>query len=657
MPLGHTLCQAKQATHYLGQTRQQVIFDAFHGFSADAVGAVSGTLKAGGIMVLMVPPLQDWPSFADPDYQRFLSAGTPLPTQSHYLCRWRQRLLNDRNVTIVEQHANQIELTLPHPQVNNTAPCPPPYLSQDQAQTVAAIIRVKRGRSRRPLVISADRGRGKSAALGIAAAQLMDQQHHVRIIVTAPTVNHVHALFEQLKRLQPDAQHTNSQVNLGERQVHFYAPDQLLNQLPCADLLLVDEAAALPLPLLMQLDQHYPRVVYATTLHGYEGSGRGFSLKFIPHLQQHNNSVQQQHLSQPIRWATQDPLETLIFDALLLDAQLPQVDSKIPSSEFPVTMEVVSGARLYQYESLLREVFALLVCAHYQTKPSDLRAILDNHKLTIALLKQNDTLLGAALINPEGDLDQALAKQIYLGQRRPQGQLIPQVLLYQAGLEHIYKDKFARIMRIAIHPQLQQQGLGSLFYQHLKHWAQQQGFDWLGTSFGLTPDLGRFWHRQGMHFVHLGLKQDSASGCFSTIMLQALTNEKAFALEDHRALFSQQLSYHLSGSLQHLSADIASLLITTLPKQPTPPWLLEQLINVSLNPRPLASCLPLLKQWLVQHTNFDGLSVLQQAVLIARVLQQQPWHQIIHKHELTGKKRAEQLLKQSVQQRLQLELS
>ncbi|MFO6424675.1 tRNA(Met) cytidine acetyltransferase TmcA [Motilimonas sp. KMU-193] len=650
--LDYTLCQAKQASHYLGQTRQQVIYDAFQGFSADAVGAVSGTLIGGGIMVLIVPPIQDWPTFNDPDYLRFLSADAPIPTESLFLRRWRDLLKQHPAVTVIEQHQPLPKLKLTQPMAISHTPCIAPCLSHDQAQAVNAIMRVKQGRSHRPLIISADRGRGKSASLGIAAAQLMAPTNKISIIVTAPTLPHTRTTFELLKQLQPEAKHSSNQVLLGESHFSFYAPDQLLNQLPQADLLLVDEAAALPLPLLKQLDQHYPRVVYATTLHGYEGSGRGFSLKFLPYLQQHNASVHQQHLSQPIRWASQDPLEAFIFDALLLDAQLPVADGQLPSAD-KATMEIVSAAELCLNETQLREVFALLVSAHYQTKPSDLRAILDNPELTIALLKQNETLLGAALISREGQLSQPLAEQVYLGQRRPQGHLLPQVLLYQAGFSHIHGDKFARVMRIAIHPQWQQLGLGTVFYQYLKQWAQQQHFDWLGTSFGLTTELGRFWHRQGMHFVHLGLSQDSASGCFSAVMLQPLTSHKELELNHFRSLFCLQLECHLTGRLQHLSADIAGFLIATLPKKPAPPHLLQQITDFAQHPRPFEACLPSLKLWLLQHTDSSRLPALHQAILVESILQQQLWPQVIKNNGLTGKKSAEQLLKQSINQLLQ----
>lgn len=56
-----------------------------------------------------------------------------------------------------------------------------------------------------------------------------------------------------------------------------------------ASWLIVDEAAAIPGPLLRQLVTRFPRTLLTTTVQGYEGTGRGFLLKFcasFPHLRQ-----------------------------------------------------------------------------------------------------------------------------------------------------------------------------------------------------------------------------------------------------------------------------------------------------------------------------------------------------------------------------------
>lgn len=61
----------------------------------------------------------------------------------------------------------------------------------------------------------------------------------------------------------------------------FMAPDALLASGARADWLVVDEAAAIPAPLLLQLVSRFPRILLTTTVQGYEGTGRGF-ISFAP---------------------------------------------------------------------------------------------------------------------------------------------------------------------------------------------------------------------------------------------------------------------------------------------------------------------------------------------------------------------------------------
>ena len=111
-----------------------------------------------------------------------------------------------------------------------------PYASPDQQTAVEAIIKVVEGHRRRPLVITADRGRGKSASLGIAsgfllAGAILNEAGIKNIIVCAPSKNMAKVIFESAKRI-------HQEVN-----INFYSPDELQQQKPKADLLLIDELA------------------------------------------------------------------------------------------------------------------------------------------------------------------------------------------------------------------------------------------------------------------------------------------------------------------------------------------------------------------------------------------------------------------------------
>ncbi|MCE0556562.1 GNAT family N-acetyltransferase [Motilimonas sp. E26] len=653
LPASTRYYQVKQAHLLLGQQCSQLIIDAYSGLSADALGALSGTLIGGGILILICPPLDTWPSYQDPDYLRFISAQSPPPKKSLFLARLVALLRQDPSATIVEQgqplpsieHLSNTESVTFHiPQYQA------PYKNQEQADAVASIHKVSAGRANRPLILTADRGRGKSAALGIAAAQLLAQEQQIEIALTAPSPQAVQSVFELAQANLPAAERVGNNLNYQGNTLTFFAPDQLILEQPKATLLLIDEAAALPIPLLQQLNQNYKRVVFCSTLHGYEGSGRGFSLKFIPYLQRVSNGYKQTHLKSPIRWAEDDPVEALIFNALLLDAQLPSLSLTQQDEELVVRQ--VMPQELSNNEALLRAIFSLLVCAHYQTKPSDLRALLDNPGIQIMALQQGQGIIGAAIICSEGQLSESLSQDVYHGQRRIQGHLIPQSLLFHGGQQAAGAKHYARIMRIAIHPSLQQQGLGSYLVKQLSKWASGQGYDFLGSSFGLTLELGQFWQRLGFQIAHLGLTQDSASGCYSALMLMPLTAEQAPWLFQCQERLFNQLGDHFCGPLKHLPPELACFIINSH-HTPAPTDLIQDIQTYVQYHRPLAFILPNIKKWLIKHGRTEDVSPSEQALLARLILQQQDWANSIKGSSYSGKKEAEAGLKACLQRYLE----
>ena len=144
------------------------------------------------------------------------------------------------------------------------------------------------------VLLDADRGRGKSTCLG-----LLMQAHG------CPPDWIVCAASREAARVLLDT--------AGD--ARFVAPDRLLDELPSAGLLLVDEAAMIPQALLLQLCRRYPRVILATTTGGYEGTGRGFRLRFVDRL--NDRPLLRLSLERPVRWCHGDLLENWIARTLL----------------------------------------------------------------------------------------------------------------------------------------------------------------------------------------------------------------------------------------------------------------------------------------------------------------------------------------------------
>jgi len=61
---------AKQTHQLLGQENDCIVFDCWSGFNPNGFGQVAGTLVAGGIFVLITPPVSTWQLFNDPEIGR-----------------------------------------------------------------------------------------------------------------------------------------------------------------------------------------------------------------------------------------------------------------------------------------------------------------------------------------------------------------------------------------------------------------------------------------------------------------------------------------------------------------------------------------------------------------------------------------------------------
>ena len=576
---------AAKARTRLGGEHGLVVIDAVSaaaGFDPEAFGAVSGTLRAGGLLVLLTPP--DWGARPDGDYARL--AEHPYSADelnSRYLGRLARLLSASPQVAIWTTDEG---LSLPNGMDGNTttptkASCESPpedtdCATVDQARAVARLCRLKR---RRPLVLTADRGRGKSAALGIACARLM-AKGETDILVTAPRPAAVEALFERLAMLCPEGARQGNAFVLetirepvvgapgdGSARVRFIAPDALVESALAGEqggagaLLLVDEAAAIPAPLLSRLLSVFPRIAFATTVHGYEGSGRGFALRFREYLDRQTPGWQGLHLATPIRWAVDDPLERLTDTLLMLDAEPcearqhsepgdTQLIAKPNEARDKSEPEIVECSRddLAADEPRLRALFGLLVQAHYRTQPSDLRRLLDGPGGRVVCL-YDQGLRAVALTVDEGGFEPGLAEQVARGERRPRGHLLAQSLAAHAGSRAALTSRIRRVMRIAVDPGCRRLGHGQALLSAELERARETGIDLLGASFGAEAGLMAFWQRSGFRVVRLGLTREAASGehalmvaCATSPRGEALLNELA---DGFQALLPSLLAFEL----------------------------------------------------------------------------------------------------------------
>lgn len=598
-PLPEAVPRQTNLTQLSGQARQQVLGRQFDwlvvntqdGIDWDLVAASIGCVKAGGVWLLLTSAAADFANSANPQAKKVLSYPTDAQQHIGGFAAFVIDTLQQQVVFHLAAGADNLASAgywcqPPAEPAADARHSPPlPYASTDQQQAVAAIHQVVKGHRNRPLVLTAHRGRGKSAALGIAASELAAAGKS-RLIITAP---------------QPAAaavalQHANQQTAAA---LQFWPVDRLLAERPLADLLLIDEAAAIPTPQLQALATHYSRVVFATTEHGYEGTGRGFQLRFAQYLQQHKPGWQQLRLQQPVRYGHNDPLEQLSFALFLLAAELPAPLSPHPTA---LKLQWQPARELASQPQLLQQVMALATLAHYQTSVRDLWALFDDPALWLLLaVDQHAQLAGMLLVSQEGALETSLCQQIAAGVRRVQGHLAVQNLLYQLQFIRAGEIPSWRVQRIITTPAWQRQGVGRQLLTHLQQQARQANIPMLSTSFGVTAPLLLFWQQAGFVPVRLSDHANQRSNEHSVLLLCGLTEHWQAQIDRLHQAFQHQLGWQICHNYQKLDPELLLLLAPIPPQVPFTAVLLQQVRWFAWQQRPLADSLVALNAFFCQH--------------------------------------------------------
>jgi len=591
----------KKGQQLLGQECQLLCCDFRDGFDANSFTAATGCVRGGGLVVIL-PELQTQPTLD----QVWLNSAL-------------QQLI------VVEESQSPL---IPDAVDTRTRQC-----FEQQNQAVEKILKVVEGHRKRPLVMTADRGRGKSSALGIAAAQLL-QQRTIHILVTAPSLATVEPVFEHAQRLLPQAHVEKGRLQYQQSILEFVAPDELLRCQRKSDCLFVDEASAIPIPMLQEMVETHHRAVFSTTIHGYEGCGRGFTVKFQSWLATHRPGTQFFHLEQPIRWNEEDPLEQWLFESFLLDAEL----SEWKAGQLKGQLVQLDKRRLVTEPEMLRSCFALLVNAHYQTSPNDLMLLLSDDAIQLHAIIEQGVCLACMLTAAEGKLESDLVEQIQLGRRRPKGNLVPALIANQLGVEQAAKQASLRIMRIAVHPSLQRKRIGSEMVQQL---IKRSDYDFYSTSFGATTELVQFWRHCGFTPVKLGSQREQASGTHSLVMIYGDVEWKA-SVERSYSLVTQ---YALGETFRELEIELVRSLILNSNASVTEPGVQALFLSYSQGGASFDSVAPFLDLWWKSSPTLLHVAT---DLFIRKVVQRWSWDECCNSFGYTGRKQVEQAFREQM---------
>ncbi|KAI6203059.1 RNA cytidine acetyltransferase [Aphelenchoides besseyi] len=530
-----------------------------------------------------------------------------------------------------------------------------------QANAVLRLLDLVSERSFKAIAsITAARGRGKSAALGLTVAGAISL-NFTNIFVTSPSPENLKAVFEFLLKgfeglglkehadyeivysTKNDQRKTIMAINVTRthrQTIQYIEPDETM-KLSQAELLVIDEAAAIPLPLVKKLISGPYMSFLASTINGYEGTGRSLSLKLLQQLRSQTSGTAQLEqkddalmsgrklheitLDESIRYKSGDQIEKWLYKLLCLDAT--NAEYKVSGAPPPDRCELyyVNRDTLFSYnkasESFLSRVMSIFVSAHYKNSPDDLQMLSDApaHHLFVLMspIKKTQTalpeVLAAVQVCLEGRLTKETVKNTNDRGRRAAGDLIPWTIS-----QHYLDDDFprlsgARIIRLAVHPQLQDMGYGSRTLQllqeyyegqfvstmtkdesaelvnYFKHGAEVEDelrrtndlppllhrlterkpeqLDYLGVSYGVNVNLLKFWKRNSFIMTYLRPTKNELTAEHTCIMLKDLKTSGPENLEkqenwvdsyflEFRRRFVSLLSYEFKDFLPKLALSI-----------------------------------------------------------------------------------------------------
>ncbi|KAG0669940.1 killer toxin resistant protein [Maudiozyma exigua] len=694
----------RETEKILGNTYGMCVLQDFEALTPNLLARTVETVEGGGIVVILLKSMSSLKQL----YTMTMDIHARYRTEAHddVVARFNERFIlslgGNENCLVVDDELN----VLPISGAKNVKPLPPKdndelspkqeelkelKESLEDVQPAGSLVSLSKTVNQAHAILTfidaisektlsstvaltAGRGRGKSAALGISIAAAVSHGYS-NIFVTSPSPENLKTLFafifkgfdalEYQEHIDYDIiQSTNPEFNnaivrvdikRGHRQTIQYIVPQDYHVLGQAELLVIDEAAAIPLPIVKNLLGPY-LVFMASTINGYEGTGRSLSLKLIQQLRTQNNTggrdvnqtaivsrdnkkdftssvgartLKEIVLDEPIRYADGDAVEKWLNKLLCLDVTLiknPRFAANGTPHPSECNLFIVNRDTLFSYhpvsENFLEKMMALYVSSHYKNSPNDLQLMSDApaHQLFV-LLPPINPKDGGRIPDPlcvvqialEGEISKQSVKNSLSRGQRAGGDLIPWLISQQFQDEEFAGLSGARVVRIATNPEYSSMGYGSRALQLLSDYFEGKFTDmsedtkpkdfsikrindsdlrksnllkddvklrdakslpplllklseqpphylhYLGVSYGLTPQLHKFWKNCKYVPVYLRQTANDLTGEHTCVMLKVLEGREpnwlvSFANDFHKRFLSL-LSYQFSQftSVQSLS--------------------------------------------------------------------------------------------------------
>ncbi|KAL5152610.1 RNA cytidine acetyltransferase 1 [Glycine soja] len=570
-----TYCLYKDSEKILGNTFGMCILQDFETLTPNLLARTIETVEGGGLIVLLLGSLSSLTSL----YTMVMDVHKRFRTESHSEAagRFNERFLlsiasckaclvmdDEMNILPISSHIRSITPVLVNEDAEGLSKAKQglkklkEQLSEnylvglirkcctlDQGHAVVTFLDAILSKTLRGTVaLLAGRGCGKSAALGLSIAGAIAAGYS-NIFVTAPSPDNLKTLFEFILigfEALDYKEHINVvksgkntvRINIYKHEHHIQTIQYILphehEKLSLAELLVVDEAAAIPLSMVKSLLGPY-LVFLSSTVNG-----------FLP-----------------------------------------------PCSE--CDLYYVNRDTLFSYhrdsELFLQRMMALYVASDYKNSPNDIQLMADApaHHLFVLLgpvdesKNQLPDILCVIQVSLEGQISRQSVKQSLSNGHIPSGDQIPWKFCEQYQDTVFPSLSGARIVRIATHPDDMKHGYGSQAVELLIRYYEGQltpisGIDvddevqtsqirvteaaekvslleenikprkelphllvhlrerrpeklhYIGVSFGLTLDLFRFWRKLKFAPFYISQIPNTVTGEHSIMVLKPLNNDE-----------------------------------------------------------------------------------------------------------------------------------
>ncbi|GFY57550.1 RNA cytidine acetyltransferase [Trichonephila inaurata madagascariensis] len=557
-------CYYSETHSIMGQTFGMAILQDFEALTPNLLARTVETVEGGGVILILLQTITSIKQL----YTMAMDVHARYRTEAyqHVVCRFNERfilslskcsncLFLDDKLNILPIHSSSMNLKpVPAKSLNDPKTLEEQKLLDlkasfdgtqpmhvlvkkcktfDQAEAVMKFIDSLSEKTLRSTVtLTSGRGRGKSAALGLAVAAAIAFKYP-NIAVTSPHPENLKTFFtfllegldalgyekatdfEEIRSSIPEHNKAIIQINVMgklKQRVRYIQPNS--TKLDNLELLVIDEAAAIPLPFVKALMGPY-LIFLASTINGYEGTGRSLSLKLISQLRKQSNEntatgenksrrsitgriLHELTLDESIRYKKGDKVEEWLNNVLCLNATIPPVTRSSSPSHDECKLYYVNRDTLFSYhkdaEKFLQNLVAILVASHYKNSPNDLQMMSDAPAHNVFCLcapqeekasKGKHTVLPEILcvlqVCLEGKLTEKSVKHELRRGKRGAGDLIPWIVSQEFSQDDFPSLSGARIIRIATHPEYQGKGYGLLALKLLQ--------DFYEGKFYLNEDL------------------------------------------------------------------------------------------------------------------------------------------------------------------------